>query len=205
MTSEFIRCPECDGYNCGDGCAYPGTRATPSVDANPCMATDVENQECQKLGRNTDTLAGLVRWKHCEYPNQHKMMEHKDGEYVLHSEAAKVVAMQAEEIEKLKEQNDKFKWQVRETCTRAETAEAELAQIKAQEPVAYKMLLTLSSTWRPAMTRDELIEKHKKSLTILKRGTVHGRLYDDVAIRYHEQRIVELTASPLAPEGRETI
>lgn len=52
------------------------------------------------------------------------------------------------------------------------------------------------------MTRDELIEKHKKSLTILKRGTVHGRLYDDVAIRYHEQRIVELTASPLAPEGR---
>lgn len=40
---------------------------------------------------STDPLAGLMRWKHCEYPNQHKMMEHKDGEYILHSEAIAII------------------------------------------------------------------------------------------------------------------
>lgn len=51
------------------------------------------------------------------------------------------------------------------------------------------------------MTRDEMIEKHQKSLEILKRGTVHGWFFDGEAIKYHKQRIAELTASPLAPEG----
>ncbi len=38
----------------------------------------------------------LVRWKHCEYPNQHKMIEHTDGEYVLHSEATAIIAVERE-------------------------------------------------------------------------------------------------------------
>lgn len=51
------------------------------------------------------------------------------------------------------------------------------------------------------MTRDELIEKHQKSLDILRHGAVYGRFFDSEAMRYHERRIAELTASPLAPEG----
>lgn len=108
---------------------------------------------------SADPLAGLVRYT---FMKREGLLSSVDptsyGRYVLHSEVVKIVAMQAVEIEKLKDQNDKFKWQVRDTCTRAETAEAELAiskterhadgeyigsleaelaQIKAQEPVAW--------------------------------------------------------------------
>lgn len=43
-----------------------------------------------------------------------------------------LVDVQQDQISRLKELNDKFKWQVRDTCARAEKAEAE---IKLMEPV----------------------------------------------------------------------
>lgn len=116
MTSEFIRCPECDGYNCDDACTYPDTRATPSA----------------------DPLAGLVRYwlsvrDRGTYYDAEMLVDNQNGEYVLHSEAAKIIAAKDAEIavgDAAIKQNALL-WK------RAEAAEAELAQIKAQEPVMW--------------------------------------------------------------------
>lgn len=58
---------------------------------------------------STDPLAGLMRWKHCEYPNQHKMMEHKDGEYILHSEAAAIFSFLNTSLDDSKQSRDDWK------------------------------------------------------------------------------------------------
>lgn len=93
-----------------------------------------------------DPLAGLVRY---EIIAQNVPR----GEYVLHSEAAKIVAAQREEIARLQtyetellrlaetvgEENDPFAaWEHLEpSVERAKAAEAELAQIKAQKPAMW--------------------------------------------------------------------
>lgn len=69
--------------------------------------------------------------------------KHANGEYVLYSQAAEIIAARDAKIERLNEQNDKFKWQVRDTCTRAEAAEAKLAQYEAQEPVGFTEALEI--------------------------------------------------------------
>ncbi len=43
-----------------------------------------------------------------------------------------IIAAKTKEIERLKEQNHKFKWQVRDICTRAETAEQESERLSQQ-------------------------------------------------------------------------
>ncbi|MBB6262113.1 hypothetical protein FHS77_002681 [Paenochrobactrum gallinarii] len=93
---------------------------------------------------SADTLAGLVRYGISMFGNG--AVEMGEGEYVLYSEAAKIVAMQAAkeaDIERLTcptYLEEKLiqvgvcdiEWQ-----KRAQAAEAELAQIKAQDPVAW--------------------------------------------------------------------
>lgn len=69
----------------------------------------------------------LVRYDWCR---TRMRVESGRGEYVRYDQAAAVVAAKDAEIERLKEQNDKFKWQVRDTCTRAEFSEEELARFK---------------------------------------------------------------------------
>lgn len=49
------------------------------------------------------------------------------------------------EIEKLKEQNDKFKWQVRDTCTRAEMAEAKLTHLNGVKGVNSQYAFALAN------------------------------------------------------------
>lgn len=40
-TAEPVRCRDCDGYNCDDGCAYPGASPAPSL-------SDAELQVCRE-------------------------------------------------------------------------------------------------------------------------------------------------------------
>lgn len=152
---------------------------------------------------STDPLAGLKRWKHCEYPNQHKMMEHRGGDYVLHSDAAKIVAEQSAHIDALERQALKDRkradeaqsnstlWQyscdvgdqpplITKLWERLKTAEAELEQIKAQEPVMWLCV-------HDDRGSDRAIATSSPS----RRDILKADGYE----------ITPLYASPLAPEG----
>lgn len=85
------------------------------------------------------------------YHNRFAMVPNPMGEYVLYAQAAAVIAAERAENEKLKEQNDKFKWQVRDTCTRAESAEAKLAQIEdiIKDPDAVHIALLRGDIAKP--------------------------------------------------------
>ena len=60
-------------------------------------------------------------------PAHHQWCKERDS---LKSEILSRLAEARKEIERLKEQNDKFMWQVRDTCQRAEKAEAENAALR---------------------------------------------------------------------------
>ncbi|KAB0538085.1 hypothetical protein [Pseudochrobactrum saccharolyticum] len=128
---------------------------------------------------SADPLAGLQRYDldfHGLHGEDAYMRKDETGEYVLHSEAAKIIAEQAAEIERMKSDrlyvvgcNDGYK-----------TAEAELAQIKAQEPV---MWLCVHDDRRS----DRAITTPSPS----RRDILNADGYE----------ITPLYASPLAPEG----
>ncbi|MDP8251200.1 Lar family restriction alleviation protein [Pseudochrobactrum saccharolyticum] len=139
MTSELKPCPFCGGdaeierYGC--------TRFSTAYHCQDCGCS-LETSETFNHGREWNTrpvpdVPELVRWKHCEYPNQHKMIEHPDGEYVLHSQAAEIIAAKDKEIELLSQQCHDLNEELQGAYDRAEAAEAKLAQYEAQEPVAW--------------------------------------------------------------------
>ncbi len=122
MTTELRSCNWCgmSEQTCGD-------EACPQKHDTRNRTTSILEAVAE---HPADPLAGLVRWRHCEYPNQHKVMEHKDGEYVRHSEAVKIAI-------NLKQDADAWRLNCKGWQDEAKAAEAELAQIKAQEPICY--------------------------------------------------------------------
>ncbi|MDM8346231.1 hypothetical protein P8H26_12605 [Pseudochrobactrum sp. sp1633] len=149
MISELKPCEACNGT--GEG----GLNAV----------MDIFCRRCKGLGtRAVPDVPELVRWKHCEYPNQHKMMEHTEGKYVLYSQAAEIIdelscllndkqadLMQKDEIIAAKNNqidvsNAAFK-QNALLWKRIEAAEAKLAQYEAQEPIAYRYRHSENENW----------------------------------------------------------
>lgn len=92
---------------------------------------------------------------------------------VLEVELARIIAVNSAEIEKLKEQNDKFKWQVRDTCTRAEVAEAKLAKYEDQLPIGYITPKAQLSLLQDFSTSD--------SISPVKMGECRIAIYDSPA------------------------
>ena len=74
------------------------------------------------------------------------------------------LAEKEKEIERLKELNDKFMWQVRDTCARAEKAESENAALRGRlEPVeeVYKKHEVWAREWlstAPVSSRSRMLE-----------------------------------------------
>ncbi|AXH76914.1 MAG: restriction alleviation protein [Caudoviricetes sp.] len=107
MTSELKPCPFCGAeVPCTDQACPLNTRTTPSA----------------------DPLSGLVRYGISMFGNG--AVEMGEGEYVLHSEAAKIAI-------NLKQDADAWRLNCKGWQDEAKAAKAELAQIKAQEPVGY--------------------------------------------------------------------
>ncbi len=109
MTSELRSCNWCgmSEQTCGD-------EACPQKHDTRNRTTSILEAVAE---HPADPLAGLARWKHCEYPNQHKMMEHKDGDYVLHSEAAKIIynlksQLENERDQQVHEENNALKYEL---------------------------------------------------------------------------------------------
>ena len=86
---------------------------------------------------SADPLTGLVRysieWCHS---TADEVREDKNGKYVLHSEAAKIIAAKDAEIERICAINEKVNSDYNETISLLNAKSTELAQIKAQKPVA---------------------------------------------------------------------
>ncbi|QYM72870.1 hypothetical protein K1X45_15795 [Pseudochrobactrum sp. Wa41.01b-1] len=91
---------------------------------------------------STDTLAGLQRYDldfHGLHGEDAYMRKDETGEYVLHSEAAKIIAAKDARIKELETDVSAYILSAVDQDKRRKALEAELAQIKAQEPVAYKV------------------------------------------------------------------
>lgn len=73
-----------------------------------------------------DTLA---KWDDCS--DWDYVTRYREAAAVIEADREAVRAEQAAEIVKERERADKFMWQVRDTCARAERAEQELAKYKA--------------------------------------------------------------------------
>lgn len=138
MTSELKPCKLCNttgvilelGRFDAKVCpACQSARLAHCVNNHQRDTKDVESQYSQNSAYKTDTLAGLVRYElHWHDFDTAGMETDSEGEYVLYSDAAAVIAAKDAEIEKLKDGgHESFKsavgWQ-----ERAKAAEAELAQ-----------------------------------------------------------------------------
>lgn len=119
--------------------AYDGDMTTEDYDISVSLeAGSLVGKPVKYIRHDSNTRAApdvpeLVRWKHCEYPNQHKMIEHKDGEYVLHSQAAEIIAAKDVEIAGIKDCVKGLFDDRAYNRERAAAAEAKLAQYEAQE------------------------------------------------------------------------
>lgn len=157
MTSELINYVGRYGGFCRDCADNLGTCPLSGMPCDPKQQTAVIKHTIEALKYGIEhgfiespfavkvpDVPELVRYSAVRRYGREEIIEKDEhGKYVLHSQAAEIIAAKDAEIEKLNEQNDKFKWQVRDTCTRAEAAEAKLAQIEKQEAVA---TLHISST-----------------------------------------------------------
>lgn len=107
-TSEFTRCIECDGYNCDDGCAYPNATPAPA-----------------ELVRYESTGTTMI------------LEEDANGKYVTYDQAAAMIAAKDGELAGSKQDAEAWKRNCNSWRASAQAARAELAQIKAQVPVAF--------------------------------------------------------------------
>lgn len=75
-----------------------------------------------------ESFDDLTRCRHEEIGEYQHRADGELIEYLWNNRAA--IASQAVELEALRQQADKFKWQVRDTCARAETAEREFERLR---------------------------------------------------------------------------
>lgn len=138
MTSELKPCPFCGGKADPEGWSSID-RKGPACDDCYASADTIERWNTRATP-SADPLAGLVRYDKGDIllalEGGYDPLPSDDGEYVLYSAAATI-------IEKLtcpkylEEKLNQIGLVDKEWQSRAETAEAELAHIKAQEPVGY--------------------------------------------------------------------
>ena len=124
-----------------DGIPWPGVKAWAELpDPNECMADCYPHRTCRVCGCTQDRACEggcyWVEWDLCSKCSARaelsvKCEECKTVDLVLENEMlGKELKEARAEIERLKELNNKFKWQVRDTCKRAEKAESELVALK---------------------------------------------------------------------------
>lgn len=105
----------------------------------------------QKVVMGVDDIRDRLMQAANGHPNAEIPWPHR----VLHDAKAEIDRLQSE-LEKTNEERDKFKWQVRDTCQRAEKSEAELEAERAKGEQIYEKLTAAENLAEEYKTRFEL-------------------------------------------------